>query len=1168
MDRKLSKSNKQNTKQRIINRNKPSYNTNQKNNNKNAEIIEKTVNRNKSVICNNTMYVCNEKLQHRCGTGDLNKRRNKSRERPTISPITATVNAVFPADLRPELLPECQETRAKYPAGKRGIFQSKGCETLPSWNVLINGIRVNALLDTGSSVSVVSQKFLRGNANALKRVPTLPVKQLNITTANFGKEPISQQILLTVSKEDFSINLSMFVVSKLAYDIILGLDSLQQIDAIIKINQQLLLCKHNGVSYEFKLNTEATEMDSGSQIKITRPSYTLAKPEGKPASNTSYSQHEGLKGLMEEFQDIFSDRPSITTAYQHAIKLKEPEKFIRKVYPIPRKYKNEVNAEIQKMLDYNIIERADSNFLNPLVVVKKTTGDIRLCLDMRNLNNLVKKEFDCAPTSEQLFIKCEGAKYMTKLDLTSSFWQIPIRRQDRKYTAFLYENKCYQHKVVPFGLATSLSAIVKCLEQALGPEVDPYTMIFVDDILVVSKSHEEHIQHLSKIFQKFRESNITLNESKCEFIKQNVRFLGHLISGEGIQTDPEKIKSITEFPTPRNHRNLRGFLGLTGYYRRFSKHYAETIVPLLGLLKKNTKWKWEELHEQAFINVKELFKTSLHLYHPVPGRKYVLYTDASDYAIGGVLYQINPKNELQVIGYANRTLKGAETRYCTSEKEILAVVYSLTKFRYHLYGDHFTIHSDNQALSYLLKCKFTNSRLSRWILAIQEYTFTIKYCKGSDNIIADALSRNVPEEIEEFHEAAENGPTILNMQYKAEPNVIDMLRHIDEWQFRDTKIRNLKERLGKEEDPGFKIYENKVHKLCQGEWKLLIPEAAVEPLVWACHKSLAHASPLKCSECLKEHFHCNNLLRKCKSILKKCIDCQTAKIPNLHTYVSMQNIITDSIGKMIAIDFIGPFPRASRNLKHVLVCVDVFTKAIRLYAIPRPTTKSALNAIIKKYIPQNGHVERILSDQGKQFQNKLWATTLAKHGVQAVLTSIRRPQGNLAERINRELGNKFRIYCHEHHNRWPEYLQFFEDSINATFNETIGFAPNELHLGKKPTRFWDRYVNIPPTQNLPIPVECKNQIAHQRIVRKGQIRADKFNSQHKLKTFKSGELILLKTNPVANLLEKKAAKFMRLFAGPYLLGRQVAKHTFLVMDLQNRKCIGKYHGANLRKLYQ
>ena len=190
---------------------------------------------------------------------------------------------------------------------------------------------------------------------------------------------------------------------------------------------------------------------------------------------------------------------------------------MRRTYPIPMKYEEQVEKEIKRMLDNDVIERSNSNFLNPLVVVKKKNDEIRLCLDMRNLNSVVEKDFDCAPTADELFTKCEGAKYLTKLDLTSSFWQIPIRESDRKYTAFLYKNKCYQHKVVPFGLSTSLAAIVKCLEIALGPEVEPYTMIFVDDILVISKTLE-HIINLRTIFEKFRQARISLNLDKCEFM--------------------------------------------------------------------------------------------------------------------------------------------------------------------------------------------------------------------------------------------------------------------------------------------------------------------------------------------------------------------------------------------------------------------------------------------------------------------------------------------------------------------------------------------------------------------------------------------------------------------------------------------------------------------------
>ena len=290
------------------------------------------------------------------------------------------------------------------------------------------------------------------------------------------------------------------------------------------------------------------------------------------------------------------------------------------------------------MLDDDIIERCNSNFLNPLLVVRKKSGEIRLCLDMRNLNNFVEKEFDCAPTAEDLFIKCEGARYLTKLDLKASFWQVPLSEQDRKYTAFIFNNKCYQHIVVPFGLSTSLAAIVRCLERALGPEVDPYTVIFVDDILVISRTLEEHFENLRSVFQKLRLANITLKLHKCEFIKSQMKFLGHIISATGISTDPEKLRSIVEFPVPKNLKPLRAFLGLTGYYRKFTSKYAEYTVPLLQLVRKNIKWKWGSEQNDAFERVKGLFTTNLQLFHPQQGRKYVMYTDTSEYAIGAVLH--------------------------------------------------------------------------------------------------------------------------------------------------------------------------------------------------------------------------------------------------------------------------------------------------------------------------------------------------------------------------------------------------------------------------------------------------------------------------------------------------------------------------------------------------
>jgi hypothetical protein len=240
---------------------------------------------------------------------------------------------------------------------------------------------------------------------------------------------------------------------------------------------------------------------------------------------------------------------------------------------------------------------------------------------------------------------------------------------------------------------------------------------------------------------------------------------------------------------------------------------------------------------------------------------------------------------------------------------------------------------------------------------------------------------------------------------------------------------------------------------------------------------------------------------------------------------------------------------------------------VKLYPVNRPTTKSVLNAVLRRYIPEHGAVKRILTDQGKQFQNKAWTDTLTSQGIQPILTSIRRPQGNLAERVNKELGKLFRIYCQDHHSKWPSFVEFFEEAINSSYNVTTGYTPIELHSGSKPNRMWDGIITRLSSYNMPVPVHVKCQDAEEKIRRTAGQRAQKFNEWHKLVRFEVGERVLIRAANVGKAEDNTAKKFFPLYRGPFTLKERVGKNTFLVYNPLNNKVLGKYHGAQLRKYF-
>lgn len=1074
------------------------------------------------------------------------------------------MSGVYPVDVREELInQDCEYREYNKTEGR--------ADNDMLLEASIYGCRVRILIDSGAQITLINDKFIEKNKQRYKKIPILPLNNTVITTATGEKQRVSKQVMTKINVQDIEIEITALIVKNLVYDVIVGVDTLRRLQAIIDFNKRQISIVINKKPYKIRLdNNEKRSVQS-------QPSCEISKPVVKPmnlkdnnkyirVNNMTTDQLKQLNDVLQKYSKVFNNQPTITNVYEHKITVNNTGKFDRRIYNIPANYKQQVDCEIQKMLDNRVIERADSTFLNPMVAVRKKNKEVRICLDMRSLNSMTDKSYDRAPNPENLFNKCQGVKFMSRLDLKKGFWQIPLEKNSRKYTAFLYKNRVYQYRVVPFGLNTSLAAMVRCMERALGPEVEEFVSVFVDDVLIISKSFKEHLEHLEIVLKKLMNANLVLNREKCEFGKSNIKFLGHIITAEGISTDPEKIQAITDFPRPRRTKDVRAFLGLTGYYRRFTPEYSKTIEALLELLKKNVKWCWEECQEEAFKATKELYRQNLHLFHPEENGTFVLNCDASDYAIGGVLYQRNNKGEYKVIAYANRSLKGAEKNYFTSEKEILAIVYCISKWRYYLIGGHFEILSDNQALSFMLKCKLSNARISRWIMAIQEYDFSIRYCKGSENQVADTLSR-YPQEIEEKHTASREEIQILAVKYNISANLKDKLRNIGQHQQLDSKLKKIMDSIKEREDPKYILEQDTLYKLNNARWKVMVPDGLVEELTWACHESLAHAGPYKCFLALREDFIWINMLRKIKSLLRTCHTCQTAKYPNLHTCVEMGNIVTRSKNELVCIDFLGPLPRAARGLKNLVVITDAFTKYVSLYPVGRPTTDAVLKVVLDKYVPKHGQIQKLLSDQGKQFTNKRWSCELEKNNIKAILTAIRRPQGNLAERVNRELARLFRTYCNVNQSKWPEYLEMFEKALNESYNDTTGYTPMELQMGKVPERIWDGHINRCSTQNLEVPEIVKKIEAHKRIKNYADARTEKYNTEHKLVGFKVGERILLKALNVGHRYENTVAKFFRLYNGPFVLSEKVGKNTFIVSKPDNGRVIGKFHASALRKYY-
>ncbi|KAM8702049.1 hypothetical protein ACLKA7_001964 [Drosophila subpalustris] len=336
-------------------------------------------------------------------------------------------------------------------------------------------------------------------------------------------------------------------------------------------------------------------------------------------------------------------------------------------------------------------------------------------------------------------IPCRG--YISTLDLKSGYWQIPMARGSREYTAFTVPGRGLFHwKVMPFGLHSAPATFQRALDSVIGPDMEPYAFAYLDDIIVSGASLEEHVRNLGEVLRRLRQANLRLNRAKCKFFRRSLVYLGHVISGEGIHTDPDKIAAVRELQPPATCRELRRCLGIASWYRRFVPNFADIVQPMSLLLKKGQKWEWKPEQQAAFEELKARLTEAPVLACPDFSEKFVLQTDASDCGLGAVLTQQHQGAE-RVIAYVSRRLVKAEENYSATEKECLAIVWAIRKLRCYLEGYRFDVVTDHLALKWLNSIDNPTGRIARWALELQQYQFDIHYRRGKQNVVADALSR-------------------------------------------------------------------------------------------------------------------------------------------------------------------------------------------------------------------------------------------------------------------------------------------------------------------------------------------------------------------------------------------------------------------------------------------
>ena len=454
-----------------------------------------------------------------------------------------------------------------------------------------------------------------------------------------------------------------------------------------------------------------------------------------------------MNKLLREYSDVFALNDSelgCTDVICHRIETGDHVPVRQPPYRIPMMHREVIGKMVNEMQDRGIVQPSASPWASPVVLVPKKDGSLRFCVDYRRLNALTKKDVYPLPRIDDIVDTLGDAKYFSTLDLASGYWQVKLDDDARPKTAFATHQGLFEFIRMPFGLCNAPATFQRVMQTVLSGLEWQNCFVYIDDILVASKTLEEHLQHLAAVFERLRKAGLSLKPKKCRFLCEKVAYLGHIISANGVSPDPEKIDKVKCFPVPHDVTQVRQFLGLASYYCRFVPQFAKIAAPIHGLLKKENAFVWTPECETAFVKLKETLTSAPMLVYPKFGteHEFVLETDASYVGLGAVLSQLQDDGKLHPIAYASRSLNLHEKNYPVTELETLAIVWAVRYFRAYLLGHRTKVFTDHSACMSLLNHPRPSGKLARWALTIQGMDLIIRYRSGKSNANADALSRN------------------------------------------------------------------------------------------------------------------------------------------------------------------------------------------------------------------------------------------------------------------------------------------------------------------------------------------------------------------------------------------------------------------------------------------
>ena len=931
-------------------------------------------------------------------------------------------------------------------------------------------------------------------------------------------------------------------------------------------------------------------------------------------SDLTKPQKEKLHNFLNDHRDIFATNLSelgrTVGHVAHKIITNDAPPVRMPFYRQPPHLQKEIDRQVQELLENDIIEESNSEYHSPVVLVKKKDGKFRFCVDYRKLNKITKPLSFPLPRLECVFDTVAEAKsqIFSTFDLHSGYWQLEMDPETKHKAAFITQKGVYEWKRLGMGLRNSCASFQMVMSQVLRGLHWKNMLVYVDDICVFSKNFDEHLIHLQQLFERLRSAGLTLKPTKCKFAAKQVKFLGHMISKEGIQVDPDKTKVIDTLPTPKTVKEVRSFLGMCNYYRRFIKSYSSITAPLTNLLKKDEDFIWTEGCETAFRVLKHKLTSAPILAHPKMNDTFMLTTDASHTAVGYILSQKDSGKREHVIAYGGRSLTKAERNWSASDIECLAVIEGIREHRTYLSNNEFIVYTDHKPLQYLMTHKGTTGRLARWSLELQGYNFQIVYKPGKSNVVADGLSRRAyPEnsnstavKVVEINreEFVHNEPVEVKFEYtdpivetlavnKVEPKlpntegIARLQKECDD--FKDIYLYLESEILPEEARKRKQVVaKSESYSLCNGvlyhwfqrrtrrvrepdRWikQLALPKALRLEALKAYHDSEtggAHFGVEKVMAAVKQKYHWPKMHQNIYDYIQSCERCQRTKTDQHIRPPPQTPMPIDGPFERWHMDFLKLSKTKDGN-QYLLLVVDSFTRWVEAFPMKNQESKSVAKVLFEQIFSRFGAPKKLVSDLGKQFTSNLILSLCEIFNVKKHFTSAYHPQTNsFCERNNRTIIQSIRAYCDKEQDNWPSKIPGILMALrNSPCTQSTKHSPYYLAFGREMNLPFD--LQVTPKDSLQ--QEAKEHIreilsnlkitqdlARQNIADKQTKSKEYVDKTTKEPSFRLNQMVLLRQfkTPVG-----KSPKLTDKYDGPYYISELGPNFTYKLRRCSDHK---------------